>query len=684
MPRRRYRRRVSSAPRQILEADTWGGNPQSHANPTGYEGQAGRRRQRKQANPAKGNAAAAQPVAALTVLVTLKPTDANSPGDAALEIDTSAGKAAIRLQDVGFDTPKSYLDGKMVARRLPSATRFAAAPSDNDYPSAARGRDGAVWVAYVAYQRGGEPDMAAAARGDFRTFVPTGNGDQIRLAKFDGRELTAPVPVTDPLLDLWKPTVTVGGAGRVWIAWSQNVAGNWDIYRRSYDPAQRQWSPIERVTSDPGSDINVVSTTDASGMPWWAWQGRRGKDFQIFLTSGAAGAQPIAVTDKPANHWAPAIAADSKGNVYVAWDSYENCNYDVFLRRFHNGEAEPIVPVGTLKAFEARPSIAVDPQDRVWIAYEMGGPNWGKDFGRMAPKSAPPANAGAGGGALGRRLPGDGVGIPLYLNRRVMLKCYADGRLQQPQASPAVELDNLPRPKSFARVMTAADGRLWLLFRHHPLPGGLRETWAEYAMTYDGKAWSQPRMLANSDGILDNRPALAPFGPDGVLAVYSSDWRLRGANNLVPAGRVPLKADLYSTLLRGGGPLSAPQLVRAAAGSNDIEPVHPREAQDIERLREVRVECGGKTYMLARGDFHRHTEYTAHRDGDGSLEDMWRYPRTRPIWIGWAMGTTTTASATSIPGGLRRRPWTSITTRPGSSLPILMSEAWSGPTGTAT
>ena len=177
----------------------------------------------------------------------------------------SAGKAAIRLQDVDFDTPRSYLDGKIVARRLPAATRFATAPSDNDYPAAARGRDGAVWVAYVAYRRGGEPDMAAAARGDFRTFVPTGNGDQIRLVKFDGQQWSAPMPVTEPLLDLWKPTVAVGGAGRVWIAWSQNVGGNWDIYRRNYDPAQNQWSPIERVTSDPGSDINVVSDDRLEG-----------------------------------------------------------------------------------------------------------------------------------------------------------------------------------------------------------------------------------------------------------------------------------------------------------------------------------------------------------------------------------------------------------------------------------
>jgi hypothetical protein len=601
----------------LLGVATWAAGPQARADLKGYFAQAGGRSRGKQPKRPRKQAVAKQLANTITLLVTLKPE-----GNAVLEIDTPAGKAAIRLDDVDFDTPRKYLDGAITARRLPAATRFAAAPSDNDCPAAARGPDGTIWLAFVAYHRAAEPDMEAAAKGDFRTFAAQGNGDQIRLVTFDGKQWSVPMPVTEPLLDLWKPTVAVGGGGQVWVAWSQNVEGNWDIYRRRYDPATNQWSPIERVTTDPGADVNVVSATDPQGNVWWAWQGRRGKHFQIFLT-GSAGAAPIAVTQEPANHWAPAIAADTKGNVYVAWDSYQNGSYDVFMQSFRDREPKPVVPVATLSAFEARASLAVDAQDRVWIAYELGGPNWGKDYGRVAPKSAdfegPRANPDRP--AMG----GDGVGIPLYKGRRVVVKCYADGRLQQPAADPASAWDELPRPKSFARLAVAGDGRLWLLFRHHPLPGGMRETWAEYAMPYDGRAWGKPRMLANSDNILDNRPALVPLGADEVLAVYSSDWRLRGANNVVGIGRLPLKTDLYATVLRGSGPVVAPQLAVAVAGKATILPVHPQEAQDIERLRDYRVQCAGKTYLLVRGEFHRHTEYTAHRDGDGSLEDMWRY-----------------------------------------------------------
>ena len=42
-------------------------------------------------------------------------------------------------------------------------------------------------------------------------------------------------------------------------------------------------------------------------------------------------------------------------------------------------------------------------------------------------------------------------------------------------------------------------------------------------------------------------------------------------------------------------------------------------------MRNYRIEAGGKTYRLLRGDFHRHTEISQDGGSDGALEDMWRY-----------------------------------------------------------
>ena len=53
-------------------------------------------------------------------------------------------------------------------------------------------------------------------------------------------------------------------------------------------------------------------------------------------------------------------------------------------------------------------------------------------------------------------------------------------------------------------------------------------------------------------------------------------------------------------------------------------------------MRDYRIEAGGKTYQLLRGEFHRHTEISADGGNDGALEDMWRYAldAARLDWIG--------------------------------------------------
>ena len=192
-------------------------------------------------------------------------------------------------------------------------------------------------------------------------------------------------------------------------------------------------------------------------------------------------------------------------------------------------------------------------------------------------------------------------------------------------------------------------------------------------------------MLADSDSILDNRPALAPCGPDGVMAVYSSDWRLRGANNAVGSGRLPLKADLYAT---------RPSRRRSDGRPRNWSAPRPdrrTSSRSIPTSRKTSSGCGNSAWSAAARPIcwpAASSIATPSTRPIATATARWRtcgaMPRTRPTWIGWATATTTTASATSTPGGSSRRPWTSTTTRPGSSPPTPTNAASSGPTGIAT
>ena len=265
---------------RVLQADTWAAAFRSVADVNGYAAVPRAAGQRPRANRPRQQAAAQAAAAAVTVMVTVAPED-----DAAtLQIETDGGTASIRLGEVGFQQPQKYLNGLITAKKLYAATRVVASPTENDYPSAARGPDGTIWVAYVAYQRGGEPDMAAAARAISAPSFPRATAIRFSLVHFDGKSGPRRLPVTEPLLDFGSPPWRSTGRA----ACGSPGASKWAAIGTSIAAAtirpRTNGRPIERVTTDPGSDINVVSTTDSKGHVWWAWQGRRGKHFQIFLT----------------------------------------------------------------------------------------------------------------------------------------------------------------------------------------------------------------------------------------------------------------------------------------------------------------------------------------------------------------------------------------------------------------
>ncbi len=53
--------------------------------------------------------------------------------------------------------------------------------------------------------------------------------------------------------------------------------------------------------------------------------------------------------------------------------------------------------------------------------------------------------------------------------------------------------------------------------------------------------------------------------------------------------------------------------------------VHPKEAEDVARIRGYRASINGTELRILRGDFHRHTEISGDGAGDGSVEDYFRY-----------------------------------------------------------
>ena len=607
-------------------------------------------------------AQAARPVVANGVFATFRSLTADSD----VRVETAQGTFSFHPADLPFGTVARFLDERVSVDRVPTTTQITSSrpeEQEQDYPAAATDRQGNLWVAYLQFRpnprfQGIRMGMKQPPTSFAELAEPTG-GDQILLTRYSGGTWSPSIPVSREHGDLYKPAVAVDGSGRVWVFWSANAGGNFDIYARAFEGtnAGREL----RLTVEPGADINPVATTDAQGRVWVAWQAFRGGLFQIRAArqNGAEFGPELQVAASTGNEWNPAIAASSTGAVTIAWDSYRNGNYDVYLRTF-DSDGHPGVewPVAATPRYEAYPSLAYDPSGRLWVAWEESGENWGKDWGAYTTTGIAlyqgrwvRAKVFEGERAL---LPGDPEGLlPGPPDQ------YVDSRERQgdpwraPQPNPRLASERRPNQgpqaparskNSYPRLLIDRGGRVWLAYRTAQPTWWtpLGNVWFENVASFDGTAWSNRIFLPHSDNLLDNRPALASTAPGELLIVRSSDGRQQFDPALrqvdIPGQNFGSDRDPYrdALFLSRIAVSDAVKPLIAPAAPSEPQPANRREDAGVRLLRDFRTRISGTEYRLLRGEFHRHSEISMDGGGDGSLWDAWRYAldAAELDWIG--------------------------------------------------
>ncbi len=580
-----------------------------------------------------------QPIVANGLIATFR--NLNSSSEASVE--TAQGNFKFRPAEIAYGKPLKFLEGRAMVDRVPASANIAGSRDEQDYPAAATDRDGNVWVAYVQFSPnpkflGVRGQLRGPEPANFDDLTEPTKGDQVMLARYSRGAWAEAVPVSDAGGDLYKPAVAVDGSNRVWVFWSRNEGGNFDLMARAMNGGR----PI-RLTTDRGPDIVPVATTDAKGNVWVAWQAARNGRFEIHAAQqvGDKFSAELTVASSASNEWNPAIAASSKGEVSIAWDSYRNGNYDVMLRTMDTaGKPGAEKPVAASARYEAYPSLAYDPQGRLWIAWEESGPGWGKDWGadettgiglyhgRWIRAQLRQGDQVLAAGNLDSVLPGVASRPVDSANRQ-----GDEFRGAQPDASltskrnPSATPQAPPRPRnSYPRLLADRSGRIWLAYRTaHPLwwtPIGT--VWFENVVSFDGSAWSQPIFVNHSDNLLDNRPALSSTAAGELLVVNSSD----GRQQFVPgprwnaAGGDPYNNDLFAARIVVNDPVKPAQL---AASSVETASPTAQDSTHVKRMRDYRMKIAGNEYRIVRGEFHRHTEISGDGGGDGSIWDSWRY-----------------------------------------------------------
>ena len=119
---------------------------------------------------------------------------------------------------------------------------------------------------------------------------------------------------------------------------SQEVNGNWDVFAVMAD-ASGPSAPI-RITSGPETEIKPTAAWH-DGTLFVAWEANPNSQRQVYTASLRDGTvtPPEAVSLTGDSNYGPSLVVVANGRISVAWHSYRDHNYDVYLRhRAASGE----------------------------------------------------------------------------------------------------------------------------------------------------------------------------------------------------------------------------------------------------------------------------------------------------------------------------------------------------------
>jgi len=508
-----------------------------------------------------------------------------------ISVSTQQGNFQIAPLEIAAGRPASLLDGRVEAHRLGTQAVVAQTKTDDDFAAIAVAENGDRHVAWVSYDADAQEDRLYIQNVDNPLPTPeliteAQEVSDLHLLKIDGR-LTA----------FWT---------------SSGTDKNWDLYTATRDV--RGWR-TKRLTTADRSDVHLSVAVNKAGTVWLAWQSFRNHNGDIYAKVRREGtwSDDIVVEENAANQWQPSVTVDSNGKAWIGFDSYENGNYDVYLTSFDWRNGKPIrgerIAVAQSPDFEAHANVLADSEDRIWIAYDAAGPNWGKDF-----RNGPTIENGQ-------------YAEPLHASRRLELRCWDNGQLKRPtgllpQVLPPEKIamiDRDPRSKpsrfyEFPQLAEDGEGRLWLFFRlcrqgfcRHPPLGA---QWNIYATTFTEQGWLEPIQLPHSQGRQNQRVATVPGAGGRLQCAWAEGNRFASVNRkyVVRRGALP--------------PVSEPA---AAIPCEPYEVTSP-ETADPAPVIDWTITRGADEYRVYFGDLHRHTNISRCMPTlDGCLTDAHRY-----------------------------------------------------------
>lgn len=400
--------------------------------------------------------------------------------------------------------------------------------------------------------------------------------------------------------------LAAGPGGEVLVLVSGIGAGAWALEAVTCRPAGG--FGVAEVLSDPGErPVHPAAAFDASGRPVAAWEsvgpGRAG--IALRRGGGAAFGEAVRIAHPAGPCHRPALAAAPDGSVLVACEVFREGLFRIAAARLGSAGGPAWADDPLPEACDhLRPRVTADSRG-IWIGFE-----------RWLERTVPLAQV----GLSATKRPS------LHGPRKVLLARLEGGRTVETRPGfsarrPGVE-DPLVREILLALALDPA-GRPWLFWRTLGYVQGIGDyrNWGIVASGLDGERWTPPFEMTRGEFGPSAEASVAMEPGGGFRFVWAKDERGFDEHHHFETREGPWR--LWEASLKGG--------IRAVLSPRREMP--PPAVPAYERTRWRRrgrdaIEVGGRSYLVAFGDLHRHTEISVClRSWDTHLEEHYRYLR---------------------------------------------------------
>lgn len=306
------------------------------------------------------------------------------------------------------------------------------------------------------------------------------------------------IPLTPDFGFDYAPDITRTSDGKLWLAWSSDRQGSFNIFVKSYDGIR--WSTDRNLTGPPWNDNRPSMVELSNGTYFLVWDSYRDWGGSLnseiaYSTSndrGTTWTSPRRLTNDAFDDQDPEALQTSEGRIWIFWQSKRTGNQEIFYKILQGGSSTGDIPLTNNSVPDFAPTaieIGTGQILLVWVSNRTGSSD-------------------------------------------LFYALYRAGWSQEAQ------LTTDPNSDSFPALTFSKDGILWLVWSSDRAITSPRQTDLFYSKSHDrGATWvGQERLTTELSA--DFAPSFVQTAPGILTVVWVSN---RGGNFDVWDGRMLLR-----------------------------------------------------------------------------------------------------------------------------------------------